>query len=98
MSVIDRLDRAEQGATPGPWTSDSYELGAAISGIEVFLGELETARDAEFVAVSRNHIRALIDVAKAAHTLVTGTSDDDWDREFESLEAAVIVLQQGEPT
>jgi len=49
---LDRLDAAEKEATKAPWPNRWIQNG--------------TAADAELVALSRNHLRALIDVARAA--------------------------------
>jgi hypothetical protein len=71
-SILDQLDEAEKAATPGPWVSDvqsvtvSYNLPSPYQH-NVAFGS--TPKHAELIALMRNNIRALIDVAKAAEAL-----------------------------
>ena len=53
MNILDRLDELEREATRGPWRKES-------------LREVNRESDRSLIALSRNHLRALIEVARAA--------------------------------
>ena len=87
MNILDRLDEAEREATPPPWEHDNGPDGqwdrvfvthAAVSKsrwIEASHDRPEAQADAALIALSRNHLRALIDVARAARELTDCPAD-----------------------
>jgi len=80
MNVLDHLDALEREATPPLWRP-----GKIVSGDDALLwldedGFLYPA-DRELIALSRNHLRALIEVTRAAESmygLPIDPSQDDW--------------------
>lgn len=76
MKILDRLDELEKAATPGPWGSDGDHInnwvqasnGDYLCNMDYHLGD-----DADLIAESRNALRALIDVARAAESCVKST-------------------------
>ena len=65
MTIIEQLEQAEANATKGPWNG-SLDYVTAIGTVEQDIALYVSPKDAEFIALCRNHIRALIEVAKSA--------------------------------
>lgn len=53
MNILDQLEEAERAATQGLWHEGSWQLGQV------------NFEDAKLIFISRNHLRALIECAKA---------------------------------
>lgn len=70
-SIIDQLDEAEKAATPGPWLMSFEDVGSqyASAWANKELGRELSIPDLNLVDLTRNNIRALIDIAKAAEEL-----------------------------
>jgi len=77
---LDRLDALEREATEGPWF-DMLGLGNKVAVRTTGLNVQHmpaTPEDVRLIALSRNHLRALIDVSKAAAEYVNaGTAMGD---------------------
>ncbi len=74
-SVLDELDALEKAATAGPWYRDEPDDVHARDGADQGRGTSiatawESNADAALIALSRNHLRALIEVARAAQAHV----------------------------
>ena len=67
MNILDRLDELEREATAGPWEKPS---GIMVKRWAMTANDIQCTRlpdaDAALMALSRNHLRALLDVAWAA--------------------------------
>jgi len=73
LTPLDRLDQLEREATAGPWRHDDGPDGqwdrvyvTAERWIEASHDRPEAQADGALIALSRNHLRALIEVARAA--------------------------------
>ena len=70
-SVLDALDAAEKAATEGPWTISDPEKDKGVTYCHVYtsIEDVEALwqipADAELIALSRNHLRALIEAGDA---------------------------------
>src|SRR3990167_5264166 len=71
-TVLDALDRLEKAATEGPWTVEDRGWTKALA-CTIRLGPTDDLafdhhelKNAALIAFSRNHLRALIEVARAA--------------------------------
>jgi len=96
VNILDRLDELEREATPPPWEHDDGPEGqwdrvyvTAERWIDASHDQLEAQADAALIALSRNHLRALIDVARAAEAYNRPFPDDE-DRA--KLQAALAPL------
>ena len=72
-TILDDLDSAEKAATAGRWekvTSKDVFPAVVSCGVATVGMDFENEQDAELIALMRNNIRALIDVAKAAEEAV----------------------------
>jgi len=102
MNILDRLDELEKAATPGPWMAGSYYDDTAKNNLRFnisqdpgdrLLAERLDEADAALIAEARNHLRALIEIARAAEkarawpTPVSG---------LDELRAALSLLEEGE--
>jgi hypothetical protein len=76
VNVLDRLDELEREATAGWWNFTRSELNGEIErfivqppqgiGDSTVTGRQFRYKDAALIALSRNHLRALIDLAEIA--------------------------------
>ena len=72
ISVLDALDKAELGATKAPWTVEESICavdtpdGRALVLMDDRQEPDPALRDAALICLSRNHLRELIEVARAA--------------------------------
>lgn len=74
-SILDQLDEAEKAATPGPWPSYWDEDIASQIRVNGLIRPIIPQSDAELIALMRNNIRILIDVARAAENYVKRTKE-----------------------
>lgn len=65
-SILDDLERLEKEATPGPWPCYADSDIADQITIEGLLRPALPPSDCALIAAMRNHIKALINVARAA--------------------------------
>ena len=84
MNPLDTLDLLEREATVGPWSADpdlaDYDAGLhnvwhpidpkRAGGLAAVAHDIFSLNDAALIALSRNHLRALIDVARAAQARI----------------------------
>ena len=72
MNVLDRLDELEREATTGPFTTFVPDPGQVLHQAQVLalpdvvVADYWTQADASLATFSRNHLRALIEVARIA--------------------------------
>lgn len=70
MKILDELDRLEREATAGPWNNTKsevyYEGCVTIAVSRAGTDPKFREQDAKLIAYSRNHLRALIEIARAA--------------------------------
>jgi len=70
VNVLDRLDELEREATTGPWDNAGWHVhaGSRFTPTHQPLASThgDSEADAALIALSRNHLRALIEVARAA--------------------------------
>ena len=102
-TVLDALDRLEQEATAGPWIADrdlaEYDAGLhnvwhpIRGGLSAVAHDIFPFDDAVLIALSRNHLRALIEVARAAEHLTDGPGGN----ELIPLDVALAPLLTTEP-
>ena len=83
MKLYDALDRAEKAATPGPWetvTRINYSKSKVFvegNEVRVTVDKLkfppeDAGHDADLIALSRNHLRKLLDLWYDAKALTDG--------------------------
>ncbi len=97
--MIERLSELERAATPGPWhvkaASDGCWWLILEGGPLVASGFTERVENADYIAASRNALPALLEVARAAETLVfDAPHDDERGPAEEALHAALSALDE----
>ena len=76
MSALDALDRLEREATAGPWKVE-YRQGAPgrmLVTAPTLWNVWDNPPDAALIALSRNHLRALIEIARVAAAYQRGNA------------------------
>lgn len=107
--TLEKLEKLEKSATPGPWHSNSYsELftyayssehdpdPVVVCNVPCISGDTATTAgyaDMAFIAAFRNNAKALIAIARAAKEYVKDTS---MNMGCGKLEGAVDALEKGE--
>ena len=108
-SILDQLDELDKAATPGPWPCwADPDIASQISIAAIrfandppvgLLRPVVMPSDAELIALMRNNIRALIDVARAAEIVaplfeerVLNTIEGVWG--FNKYESAVRLFNK----
>lgn len=98
-SILDQLEDAERKATVGPWNG-ALDSGTAIGTPELDIAFNLRPEDSLFIALSRNHIRSLVDVARAAKELIRGSDlprrDSVLMKDVDSIRGALEKLEGGE--
>lgn len=107
MSPIDKLEALHREATPGPWEgvetvsagtliqSDGSSLAQVLARWTAADPMLEINANARLIAMSRNIVPQVIDLARAAR-MFSGMSDVDSRNLTNALNALLRVLSEGE--
>jgi hypothetical protein len=70
--VLERLRKASAEATPGPWEVDETEEDLFVMRGDAsawICRDMDEVADAALIALARNHLDALLDVAEAAREM-----------------------------
>lgn len=102
-SILEQLDEAEKAATAGKWTADDGMVildatdneHAWWSNPGQYKSDVSDSDcDAELIALMRNNIRSLLDVAKAAESYRKAVYDDNpYHDEYAKLLKALAKLR-----
>lgn len=74
--TIDELERLSKAATPVPWTWSSVGVSGVFPCSDTDAAFDCRRNDAEFIATVRNHIDALLKIARAAKVICSRNDQD----------------------